>query len=186
MIASPPLKRTGKPLAYAVAIAMTAMALLTTMGAPAQAAGYKGFDVQRVTVGTTPGLLGAGYVYIDHRGEPGCSSRAYLQAWAQFNVGAVTSTGVFIRTVKLSSIAGNGGSPQGGYVVRGNGRTVKQFPYDAVIPRGTVVTKTFTVNATVPWDGARRVYFGKNYFTNSDTGGAACGGGTSFRWYLER
>jgi len=182
------LKKPGKSLAYAVATAMTAMALLTTVGgAPAQAAGYKGSDVQRVTVGTTPGLLGAGYVWVDHRGESGCSSRAYLQAWAQFNVGAVTTSGVYVRSIKVSSVAGNGGSLQGSYMIRGNGGTVRQFPYDGTMPRGGgVVTKTYTINATIPWDGGRRVYFGKNYATNTDTGGAACGGSSSFRWYLER
>lgn len=182
------MKKFSTAALYVMGVATLAVSLLATVGgSAAHATSAKPADVSRVTVGTTPGLLGAGHVWIDHRRDSGCSSNAYVQAWAQYNVGAVTATSVYVRSIKVTFRAGRGGTRQGAYMIRGNGGTVRQFGYAGGIPSGGVqIQKTYSINATVPWDGGRRVYFGANFETDSDTGGIPCTPAGHFRWYLEK
>ncbi|MEW9555507.1 hypothetical protein [Nonomuraea sp. NPDC050783] len=174
-----------KRTAAAALLAATFLAMTNGTGT-AFAKDVPGF-VNKVDVGGGSRTVYSGQVQLDHSDMSGCKDDAWLIGSAKWSLGAVSKKSVYVKKITLTYRAGVASTIAGQFMIRGNGGTVfsTRWTADQIKGDGKPRSDTFTINKSVPLDGASRVYLKSNVSMSRSGGPYDCGPDTFFTYGIQ-
>lgn len=114
----------------------------------------------------------------------GCPSTASARFYPTWVVSNVTSSSVYVKTLKINFIPAASGATLGAAdLVNGSGGNAWHGFWSVGPVSSAGITKTFTFNKTVSFGSSNRIYFQQQFALNGG-GGGTCTGNKTVWFYL--